>query len=87
MEQERKLSLIEEYRVHPTDTGSADVQVAMLTQRINMLSEHMKVHSKDHHSQRGLMMLIGQRRRLLNYLNRNDVQRYRTLIRRLGLRK
>ncbi|MBI2854427.1 MAG: 30S ribosomal protein S15 [Chloroflexi bacterium] len=87
MEKERKQSLIEGFGVHSTDTGSAEVQIALLTERINMLTGHMKANSKDHHSQRGLLMLIGQRRRLLNYLNRQDVQRYRGLIGRLGLRK
>ncbi|MEW6033982.1 MAG: 30S ribosomal protein S15 [Chloroflexota bacterium] len=87
MEKERKRALVEEFRGHATDSGSAEVQVALLTERIRTLTEHIKAHRKDHHSQRGLMMLIGQRRRLLSYLNRNDVQRYRTLIGRLGLRK
>ena len=87
LEQANKQSLIEDYRVHATDSGSTEVQVALLTQRIRNLTEHAKANGKDHHSQRGLLVLIGQRRRLLNYLNRNDVQRYRTLINRLGLRK
>lgn len=81
------MSLVEGYRVHATDSGSVEVQVALLTERIQSLTEHMKIHSKDFHSQRGLLMLIGQRRRLLSYLNRTDVQRYRSLISRLGLRK
>ncbi|MBI2958083.1 MAG: 30S ribosomal protein S15 [Chloroflexi bacterium] len=87
MEKERKQSLIEGNRVHATDSGSAEVQVAILTERIRSLTEHMKAHSKDFHSQRGLLMLIGRRRRLLGYLNRTDVQRYRSLIARLSLRK
>ncbi|MDO8472315.1 MAG: 30S ribosomal protein S15 [Dehalococcoidia bacterium] len=87
MEKERKQALLEGYKVHTTDSGSADVQVALLTERIRSLTEHMKAHSKDFHSQRGLLMLIGHRRRLLTYLNRTDVQRYRSLIARLGLRK
>jgi small subunit ribosomal protein S15 len=87
LEKERKVSLVEGYRVHETDSGSPEVQVALLTERIKTLTEHMKVNGKDFHSQRGLMMLIGQRRRLLSYLNRKDVQRYRSLIARLGLRK
>lgn len=87
MEKERKQALIEGYRVHATDSGSAEVQVALLTERIKTLTEHMKANNKDFHSQRGLLMLIGQRRRLLGYLARTDVQKYRTLIARLGLRK
>lgn len=87
MEKERKQALIEGYRVHATDSGSAEVQVALLTERVKTLTEHMKANNKDFHSQRGLLMLIGQRRRLLGYLARTDVQKYRTLIARLGLRK
>ena len=87
MEKERRVSLVEGYRVHATDSGSADVQVALLTERIKSLTEHIKSNTKDHHSQRGLLMLIGRRRRLLSYLSRTDVQRYRALISRLGLRK
>ncbi|HEV7864740.1 MAG TPA: 30S ribosomal protein S15 [Acidimicrobiia bacterium] len=78
---------ISEYRLHETDTGSPEVQIALLTGRINMLTAHLKVHKKDHHSRRGLLMLVGQRRRLLDYLRRNDVERYRALIARLGLRR
>jgi len=80
-------SVIEEHRLHDTDTGSPEVQIALLTQRINHLTEHLKVHRKDHHSRRGLLMLVGRRRRLLNYLQRNDVERYRALIAKLGLRR
>lgn len=78
---------IAEYRLHDSDTGSTEVQVALLTERINHLTEHLKVHKKDHHSRRGLLMLVGRRRRLLDYLRRNDVARYRELIARLGLRR
>jgi small subunit ribosomal protein S15 len=78
---------IAEHRLHETDTGSPEVQVALLTERINHLTEHLKVHSKDHHSRRGLLMLVGRRRRLLDYLRRNDVERYRALIAKLGLRR
>ncbi|MCZ7530696.1 MAG: 30S ribosomal protein S15 [Acidimicrobiia bacterium] len=77
---------ITEYRLHETDTGSPEVQVALLTERIDHLTGHLKVHKKDHHSRRGLLMLVGRRRRLLNYLRDTDVERYRTLIARLGLR-
>jgi len=78
---------ITEHRLHETDTGSPEVQVALLTERINHLTEHLKVHKKDHHSRRGLLMLVGQRRRLLDYLRRNDIERYRALIAKLGLRR
>jgi small subunit ribosomal protein S15 len=78
---------ISEHRLHETDTGSTEVQVALLTGRINHLTEHLKAHSKDHHSRRGLLMLVGRRRRLLDYLRRNDVERYRALIAKLGLRR
>ena len=78
---------IAEHRLHESDTGSTEVQVALLTERINHLTEHLKVHEKDHHSRRGLLMLVGRRRRLLDYLRRNDVERYRALIAKLGLRR
>lgn len=78
---------ISEHRLHETDTGSPEVQIALLTERINHLTEHLKVHKKDHHSRRGLLMLVGQRRRLLDYLQRNDIERYRALIAKLGLRR
>jgi small subunit ribosomal protein S15 len=84
---ERTNAIIEEYRTHPTDTGSPEVQVALLTNRINTLNEHLRAHKHDHHSRRGLLMMVGQRRRLLAYLAREDVSRYRSLIARLGLRK
>jgi small subunit ribosomal protein S15 len=79
--------IIEQYRVHDGDTGSPEVQVALLTGRINELTEHFKIHAKDHHGRRGLLKLVGRRRRLLAYLKRKDLQRYRSLIERLGLRK
>jgi len=84
---ETKKNLIDQHRVHETDTGSSDVQVALLTERINGLSEHFKVHARDHHSRRGLLKLVSQRRRLLGYLRRTDPQRYQGLISRLGLRR
>ena len=84
---ERKQELIETYRVHEGDTGSPEVQIALLTERINHLNEHLKVHKKDHHSRRGLLMMVGQRRGLLNYIAAEDIERYRSLIERLGLRK
>ena len=82
-----KAATITEHRVHETDTGSPEVQIALLTDRINQLTEHLKVHKKDHHSRRGLLMLVGQRRRLLNYLQRRQLDRYRSLIQELGLRR
>jgi small subunit ribosomal protein S15 len=85
--QERKQELIEKFGDSPTDTGKAEVQIAMLTQRINDLTEHLRAHTKDHHSRRGLLMLVGRRRRFLNYLQRTDLERYRALVRELGLRK
>jgi small subunit ribosomal protein S15 len=84
---DRKTSIIENYRTHNTDTGSPEVQVAILSDRITYLTEHFKVHAKDHHSRRGLLQLVGQRRRLLDYLKTKDAQRYAELIRRLGIRK
>ena len=78
---------LEKYKAHETDTGSARVQVALLTERINHLTEHFKVHKKDHHSRQGLFKMIGQRRRLLNYVANNDIERYRTIIAKLGLRR
>lgn len=82
-----KTATISDYRLHDTDTGSPEVQVALLTGRINHLTEHLKVHKKDHHSRRGLLILVGRRRRLLDYTRANDVERYRQLIARLGLRR
>jgi len=87
VEKERKSAIVEEFRLHEKDSGSTEVQVALLTERINELTEHLKVHRHDHHSQRGLLKLVGQRRRLLAYLNREDVARYRALIAKLGLRR
>ncbi|HEX2043508.1 MAG TPA: 30S ribosomal protein S15 [Acidimicrobiales bacterium] len=82
-----KSATINDYRLHDSDTGSPEVQVALLTERINHLTEHLKVHKKDHHGRRGLLMLVGRRRRLLDYVKENDVERYRQLIARLGLRR
>ena len=82
-----KVATISDYRQNEADTGSTEVQVALLTQRINELSEHFKTHKKDHHSRRGLLKLVSQRRRLLNYLRRTGPDRYRALIKRLGLRR
>ena len=84
---DRKTELIDTYKTHDGDTGSPEVQVAILSERINYLTEHFKVHAKDHHSRRGLLQLVGQRRRLLDYLKRKDTDRYADLIRRLGIRK
>ena len=80
-------TIIEEFGTHATDTGSPEVQVALLTERINHLTDHLKDHDKDHHGRRGLLMLVGKRRRLLDYLRNQDVERYRTLVSRLGLRR
>jgi len=84
---EKKTDLIGTYRTHDADTGSPEVQVAILSERISYLTEHFKTHAKDHHSRRGLLKLVGQRRRLLDYLKRKDADRYAELIRRLGIRK
>lgn len=84
---EKRKSLIEDYRLHEKDTGSPEVQIALLSARIEYLTEHFKTHQKDHHSRRGLLKLVGQRRRLLNYIKEDDVERYRNIIKRLGLRK
>jgi small subunit ribosomal protein S15 len=85
--QERKQELVTKFGETATDTGKTEVQIALLTERINMLTEHLRAHSKDHHSRRGLLMLVGRRRRFLNYLQSSDLERYRTLVRELGLRK
>jgi small subunit ribosomal protein S15 len=82
-----KKELIDQYKLHDSDTGSPEVQIGLLTHRIQYLTEHLKVHKKDHHSRRGLLMLVGRRRRLLNYVKNNDVKRYRTIIDTLGLRR
>lgn len=87
LNKERKTELIGNYKTHEGDTGSPEVQVAILSERITYLTEHFKVHAKDHHSRRGLLQLVGQRRRLLDYLKRKDTGRYAELIRRLGIRK
>jgi small subunit ribosomal protein S15 len=84
---EKKEELVSAHKLHATDTGSADVQVAILTERIRYLTEHLRAHRKDHHTQRGLMMLVGQRRRLLRYISRSEPARYKALIASLGLRK
>ncbi len=85
--QEQKSALISDYRRGETDTGSPEVQVALLSKRIEELTEHLKTHAKDHHSRRGLLQMVGKRRRLLDYLKREDIERYRALISRLGLRR
>ena len=85
--QERKAELITQFGENPTDTGNTRVQVALLTERINELTEHLREHKKDHHSRRGLLMLVGRRRRFLSYLQRTDLEGYRALIKELGLRK
>jgi small subunit ribosomal protein S15 len=87
LSKDRKTEVIGSYRTHDGDTGSPAVQVALLSERINYLTEHFKAHAKDHHSRRGLLKLVGQRRRLLDYLKRKDSDRYGELIRRLGIRK
>src|SRR5512137_949849 len=84
---EDKKNLIEKFKVHDSDTGSPEVQVGLLTNRIEYLTEHLKIHKKDHHSRRGLLMLVGRRRRLLNYVKFKDVNRYRAIIETLGLKK
>lgn len=84
---EDKKELIDRFKLHDSDTGSPEIQIALLTHRITYLNEHFKVHKKDHHSRRGLLKLVGQRRRLLNYLKTKDINRYRVLIQALGLRK
>ena len=84
---EKKTEIIGAYKTHDGDTGSPEVQVALLSERISYLTEHFKIHAKDHHSRRGLLQLVGQRRRLLDYLKRKDSERYAGLIRRLGIRK
>jgi small subunit ribosomal protein S15 len=87
LHRERKVELIQQFRTHDTDTGSPEVQVALLSDRIRDLTEHFKQHKKDFHSRRGLLKLVGQRRRLLNYLKKNSVERYQKVIQELGLRK
>ncbi|MFU0823875.1 30S ribosomal protein S15 [Clostridium sp.] len=87
MEKARKLEIINKYATHEGDTGSPEVQVALLTERINHLNDHLKEHKKDYHSRRGLLMMVGKRRGLLNYLKEQDIERYRSLIKKLELRK
>jgi len=87
MTPEKKQEIIETFKMHPSDTGSPEVQIALLSERINYLTEHFKVHQKDHHSRRGLLKLVGQRRQLLNYLKKKNIDRYNTVIERLGLRR
>lgn len=87
VDSEVKGKLVGEHKLHDTDTGSPEVQVAIFSERIRQLTEHLKTHKKDHHSRRGLLLLVGKRRRLLNYLSRNDVGRYRALISKLGIRR
>ena len=84
---ETKKAIIEQYKLHEQDTGSPEVQIALLTGRINYLTDHLKEHRKDFHSRRGLLMMVGQRRRLLNYLKANDIARYRQIVEKLGLRR
>lgn len=84
---DQKNNIIESHRIHETDTGSPEIQVALLTERINQLTEHFKIHKKDHHSRRGLLKMVGKRRRLLEYLKGKSVERYQALIKELGLRK
>ncbi len=87
MDKDTRQDIIEKYRVHGKDTGSPEVQIALLTERINGLTEHFKAHKKDHHSRRGLLKMVGKRKRLLEYIKKNDMNRYTTLISSLGLRK
>jgi ribosomal protein S15, bacterial/organelle len=87
LDKEKKGAIISDFRIHEGDTGSSDVQIALLTERISQLAEHLKIHPHDQHTRRGLLKLIGHRRRLLAYVNDGDVERYRSLIARLGLRK
>jgi small subunit ribosomal protein S15 len=87
MDKAKKLEIIKKFGRSEGDTGSPEVQIALLTERIQSLTEHLKVHKKDHHSRRGLLMMVGQRRGLLNYLSDQDIERYRTLIKELGLRR
>ncbi|MCD6101653.1 MAG: 30S ribosomal protein S15 [Candidatus Cloacimonetes bacterium] len=87
LDKETKNAILQEFRIHETDTGSAAVQIALLTQRIFNITEHLKVHKKDHHSRRGLLQLVGRRRRLLDYIKKKDMNRYRKLIKALNLRK
>jgi small subunit ribosomal protein S15 len=87
LSKDRKTEIIDRFKKHEVDTGSPEVQIGILTERINVLTEHLKSHNKDHHSRRGLLKMVGHRRRLLNYLQREDVERYRTVVKDLGLRR
>ena len=87
LDKKTKEKLIKKYRVHENDTGSSEVQVALLTEKINKLNEHLKMNKKDHHSRRGLVMMVGKRKRLLRYMQDNELERYKKLIKKLGLRK
>jgi len=87
LSKDRKTEIIDQFKKHEVDTGSPEVQIGILTERINVLTEHLKTHSKDHHSRRGLLKMVGHRRRLLNYLQSQDVERYRTVVKELGLRR
>lgn len=87
LDKDEKTTVMESHRRHETDTGSPQVQVAILTERINRLTDHLRTHKKDHHSRRGLLQMVGRRRRLLNYLQRTDLEGYRALVQRLGLRR
>lgn len=87
LNKDTKTGIIDRFKKHDGDTGSPEVQIAILTERINVLTEHLKTHKKDHHSRRGLLKMVGQRRRLLNYLQRQEMERYRSIVRELGLRK
>lgn len=87
MERDLKAEIINKYKLHENDTGSPEVQIAILTERINHLNDHLKIHKKDHHSRRGLLKMVGQRRGLLNYLQNKNIERYRTIIEKLNLRK
>ncbi|MDD3776334.1 MAG: 30S ribosomal protein S15 [Actinomycetota bacterium] len=87
LEKESKSKIIDEYKVNENDTGSSEVQVALLTEKINKLNEHLKMNKKDHHSRRGLVMMVGKRKRLLRYMQDNELERYKKLIKKLGLRK
>jgi small subunit ribosomal protein S15 len=84
---EKKQAIISSYKLHDSDTGSPEVQIAILTERITYLTEHFKIHKKDHHSRRGLLKIVGQRRRLLDYLKKKDIERYRVIIEKLGIRR
>jgi len=87
LSKDRKTEIIERFKKHEVDTGSPEVQIGILTERINVLTEHLKTHTKDHHSRRGLLKMVGHRRRLLGYLQKQDVERYRTVVKDLGLRR